>query len=436
MTDKDTIQTTPEKPPIRESDGDINALINAFRYFNEATSSLNQAYHKLEERVEELTRQLEEKDRALYGKIKELDRVKRYLTSVLEGISSGVIAIDLDGNIIIFNGTAASMSGINAGESIGKHYTEVMGEPEIEASALYTLHNGPELRCVEKTLPGKQLQVEVSTAWVVDSFGERVGVVELFDDITTIRSLEERFEHQKTLSALGEMASAVAHELRNPLAGIGGFAALLKEDLADDVDKVKLIDKVLQGVNDLERIASNLLFLTRRTGVKRDQVDLNMLLNDLVQFLQAEIHRNNLKVVLSVRLPEENIPLSADHELLKMIFINIIRNAIQAVENEGIVLIKLEWMLLHNRVKVEIIDNGCGIAPDDRPKLFNPFFTTRTRGTGLGLALVKKAVDLHRGEISVDSRLDKGSTFTINLPIKPFKPTNADTSDLSLTSNK
>jgi PAS domain S-box-containing protein len=431
MIDKETIPFGSDKPLMGDSDGDVSALINAFRYFNESTSSLNQAYHRLEKRVEELTLLLDEKDRELYGKIKELDRVKRYLTSVLEGISSGVIAIDLDGNIIIFNGTAASMCGINAEECVGNHYTKIMGEPEIEASALYTLHNGPELRCIEKTLPGNQLQVEVSTAWVVDSLGERVGVVELFDDITTIRRLEERFEHQKTLSALGEMASAVAHELRNPLAGIGGFAALLKEDLADDFDKLKLIDKVLQGVGDLERIASNLLFLTRRSGVKRDQVDLNALLTDLVQLLQAEIHRDNLKVVLTARLPEENVPLSADRELLKMIFINVIRNAIQAVEVEGIVLIKLEWMLLHNRVKVEIIDNGCGIEPEDQPKLFNPFFTTRTRGTGLGLALVKKAVDLHRGEITVDSRVGKGSTFTVNLPIKPFKPVHAHTSELS-----
>ncbi|MCF7811640.1 hypothetical protein K9N50_11700, partial [bacterium] len=208
-------------------------------------------------------------------------------------------------------------------------------------------------------------------------------------------------------------------------------AALLKEDLADDAHKLKLIDKVLKGVSDLERIASNLLFLTRRSGVKRDRVDLNMLLTDLVQLLQAEINRDKLNVVLTARLPDENVPLLADHELLKIIFINLIRNAIQSVKDKGIVLIKLEWMLLHNRVKVEIIDNGCGITPENESKLFNPFFTTRTKGTGLGLALVKKAVDLHRGDISVDSRFGKGSTFTVNLPIKPFKSAPAHTSELS-----
>jgi len=247
-------------------------------------------------------------------------------------------------------------------------------------------------------------------------------VVEVFDDVSTLRSLEQRFEQQKTLSALGEMAAAVAHELRNPLAGIGGFAAILKEELADDPKRQKLVNKVIQGVHNLERVANNLLFLTRRTEIKRESIDLKRVLTDIVQLLDAEVHSKELQVEVSARMPEENVTLLADEALLKMIFTNFGRNAIQAVGSEGRVKFRLDWMMLNNQVRVEVADNGCGIPDENLHKLFNPFFTTRAEGTGLGLALVKKAVDLHKGDIRVESRSGEGSRFTVTLPIRPLVP--------------
>ena len=164
------------------------------------------------------------------------------------------------------------------------------------------------------------------------------------------------------------------------------------------------------------------MFLTRRTEIKRSQTDLKALLNDIIQLLKAEIHRFNIEVKVRSFFPAENVSISADPELLKMIFTNLGRNAIQAVGINGKVDFRIEWMLLDNRVNVEIIDDGCGISQDNMDKLFNPFFTTRTSGTGLGLALVKKAIDLHKGEIKVSSHLGTGANFSIRLPIKPFTP--------------
>ncbi len=403
-------------------EGEIDALVNAFRYFTEATSTLNVAYRRLEKRIEDLTLQLEEKDRLLYSRLRDLDRLSKYLNSLLESISSGVVAVDLEGQITIFNRTAAEMTGLTAESAIGRTYEEVMGDAEVDSGALHTLRHGPELRSVEKRLPGKGLQVQVGTTWVVDSLGDRIGVVEVFDDVSTLRSLEQRFEQQKTLSALGEMAAAVAHELRNPLAGIGGFAAILKEELADDPKRQKLVNKVIQGVHNLERVANNLLFLTRRTEIKRESIDLKRVLTDIVQLLDAEVHSKELQVEVSARMPEENVTLLADEALLKMIFTNFGRNAIQAVGSEGRVKFRLDWMMLNNQVRVEVADNGCGIPDENLHKLFNPFFTTRAEGTGLGLALVKKAVDLHKGDIRVESRSGEGSRFTVTLPIRPLVP--------------
>lgn len=405
-----------------EKGEDISSLVNAFRYFNETATTLTASYRRLEARIELLTGELDEKDRQLYSRLRELDRVTKYLSSLLESISSGVIAIDLEGQITMFNRTAAEMTGIDAESTIGKPYEEVMGTNNLDTSAYYTLQNGPEIRGVEKLLPGRGLQVETSTTWVVDSLGERVGVVELFDDVSIIRRMEERFEQQKTLSALGEMAAAVAHELRNPLSGIGGFAALLREEMEDDPNSLRLIDKIIQGVHDLERLSGNLLFLTRPTEVKRDTVDLKAAITDLVELLQAEARGKKPRAVIRAQLPDENIPITADRELTRMILTNLGRNALQAIDDEGEITFDLTWRLLVNRVVVTVEDTGCGIDPENIKRLFNPFFTTRADGTGLGLALVKKAAELQKGEVRVDSKPGEGSRFTLILPIRSFTP--------------
>ncbi|MBM3328830.1 MAG: PAS domain S-box protein [Calditrichaeota bacterium] len=404
------------------SEGDITSLIDAFRYFNEAATTLGAAYRKLESRIQELTEQLEEKDSQLYSRLIELDRVTKYLTSLVESLSSGVVAVDMNGMITIFNRSAAGMLGIAAESAIGCHYTDILGNDAGESGALRTLREGPELRGVERVLYGRGIKVAYQTTWVVDSLGDRIGVVEVFEDVSLMRDLEARLEHQKTLSALGEMAAAVAHELRNPLAGIGGFAALLKKDLAGDPKLASKVDRILQGVHALDRVAGNLLFLTRQTTIKREEIDLQSLLSEIVQLLESEIHGSGSDIGIHLSLPAEQIPVSADRELMRLVFTNVTKNAVQAIPSgrKGEVAVELLWKLLANRFEVLISDNGIGIPDENRERLFSPFFTTRHSGTGLGLALVKKVIDLHKGEIHIDSAEGVGTRFSISLPIRPL----------------
>jgi|GEM_PF-191489 len=410
----------PEQSNHRHSmEGEISSLINAFRYFNEAATTLGAAYRKLEARINDLTNQLDEKDRQLYSRLVELDRVTRYLMSLVESLSSGVVAVDMNGVITIFNRAAAEMLAIPAEGAIGKPYCEIF-KCDDRCGAMRTLMEGPELRGVERELPGRALKAAYQTTWVVDSFGERIGVVEVFEDITMLRDLEAKIEHQKTLSALGEMAAAVAHELRNPLSGIGGFAALLKKELAGEPKKLQKVEKIIRGVHTLDRIAGNLLFLTRQKTIRREDVDIRIILSDVAQILESEIANHNSSIKLWLNLPEENVIVSADPELLRLIFTNLGKNAMQAIEPDkfGEVKIQLIWRLLTNRYEVTVDDNGSGISSDNIPKLFNPFFTTKHYGTGLGLALVKKAVELHQGDVAVESVIGAGSRFRVSLPIR------------------
>ncbi len=406
-----------EKPKLPVSEADIGALVNAFRYFNETATSLNTAYQRLEARMGDLNHQLEEKDRQLYSRLRELDRVTRYLNSLVESLSAGVIAIDMEGKVTIFNRAAAEMIGIQAELAIGKSYMEILLSDEVPRGAYQTLINGPEIRGVERRFPGVGVTVTSQTGWVVDSFGERIGVMELFEDVSIARRLEERLEQQKTLSALGEMAASVAHELRNPLAGIGGYAAMLKEQLTGHPNLGSMADAIVKGVQNLDKIATNLLFLTRRTTVNAEQFDIVMVLEETCDLLRSEAQMLESETKFNLKVPKERVPVVADETLIRMILTNLGRNALQAIVENGEVNFKLTWRLLANRFDITVTDTGGGMTKESLGRLFSPFFTTREMGTGLGLALVKKAVDLHHGEISVESEVGIGSRFTISVPI-------------------
>ncbi len=407
-----------KKSELPEGIKGIDSLVDAFRNFNETATTLTDSYRRLEARVAQLTEELEAKDQELYSRVRELDRMSRNFSALLESVSSGVIVIDLQGKITMFNRVAGEITKINPEDAIGRGYSEVFGDQFDETGAIYTLKFGEELRGVEKKLYNTDHLVQAGTTWVIDSYGEKVGVIEYFEDLSHIRYLEERIEHQKTLSALGEMAAAVAHELRNPLSGIGGFAALLKEELSTEKHQLKLVDRIIQGVHDLDRLASNLLLLTRHTKINLQKVDVKALVTELCVLFRSEVRNNKPAIDIYHDLPAEDIPLMADKELLKMALTNLGRNAIQALEKGGRVMLVVKWRLMANRIDLIVSDDGSGIKEEIKAKLFNPFFTTRAEGTGLGLALVKKAVDFHSGEITVESDEGKGSVFSISLPIR------------------
>jgi PAS domain S-box-containing protein len=402
----------------RKSDEELIALVRAFQYFNRSTTTLNQAYQRLERAAEELSKELDETNRRLQDKNRELDRVNRYLEDVLASIGSGVIATDLEGRITIFNRTAEELTGYQAQEVIGKNYHDLFaGDLGYQAPLVQTLVSGAPRVGLERELPlknGKTTAVKCSSFWVTSSSGEKIGVIETLEDVSQLRELERRVLQQKTLAALGEMAAQVAHELRNPLAGVKGFAGLLAEDLPEEHPGRRLVNRIIEGVNSLDRIASNLLMLTQDCKGEFIRQPLEPIFEQAIELITAgtaggfRIRRD---------FPPNAYPVKVDGEKIKQLLLNLLKNAAEACAGTGEAVVGYRCNPLLNELSIFVRDFGPGVPPEVRDKIFNPFFTTHAQGTGLGLPIVKKIAELHRGKVEFDAPEDGGARFTVILPI-------------------
>ncbi|MFH1861929.1 MAG: ATP-binding protein, partial [bacterium] len=399
-------------------DDELIALVEAFQFFNRSTAALNQAYQRLESAAEQLARELKEANSQLQRKNQELDQTHHYLEDILASIQSGVIAADLEGKITIFNRSAEELTGFSAKDVIGRNYQDFLaGELCQKAPLLRTLISGEPVDGLERELPcqnGATLTVKSASSWIATTGGERIGVVETIEDVSQIRALERRIMQQKTLSVLGEMAAQVAHELRNPLAGIKGFASLLFDDLPPNTHGQKMAARIISGVDSLDRIASNLLILTQDCSGEFERQPLEPILDQSISIIEAGSDR---AISILRDYPNEPCPAKVDAGKLKQLLLNLIKNACEAMEYHGEMVVGYRANPLTNEIRLTVKDRGPGVSPDILEKIFNPFFSTRQQGTGLGLAIVKKIAELHRGRVEYSAPAEGGGMFTVCFPI-------------------
>jgi len=336
----------------------------------------------------------------------------------------GILVIDMDGKIILFNSQAEQITGYHSDEVYGRLYSEIFPYPVTEPqSALFTLTNGTVIESLEKELPiacGEKLPVRFSTSWVYDQNRQKSGVLEVIEDLRQLKELQTKIQRRESLAALGEMAAQVAHELRNPLAGVQGFAQFLIEDLPQGHIARQYAERIVAGVKDINHIASRLLEFTKPIVPQFSDVDLLELLRGEIELVRAELAKKDGAAQLILRLPAEMIPVNCDPRLIKQAVLNLLKNAIEATDKNAVINVALHWDLLRNRVRINVQDNGIGIPKENLDKIFSPFFTTRTKGTGLGLAVVKKIIDLHHGDIHVLSVPGKGTSVIMELMIKRY----------------
>lgn len=234
----------------------------------------------------------------------------------------------------------------------------------------------------------------------------------------SLRDAQERLIQQERMAALGEMATSIAHEIRNPLVSIGGFARRLKDKLASDEQSKKYSEIIYQEVNRLERILQEILAFAKEAAPRFVSTDINKIIEDVLVLFRDGLVAKNINVITEF---SKDMPLiSTDPQQMKQVFINLIANAEQAMEENGGILNITTRMSdeLPPEITIEISNTGPGIPHDIMANIFNPFFTTKSSGTGLGLAIVHRIINSHNGSISVKNRPDSGVTFLIRLPVE------------------
>lgn len=355
------------------------------------------------------------------------DRFFRHLVFTLR---TGVLAITREGRIAAMNDMAYRLLGLpHRPGDIGRHFSEVLTDlPEVtgvlhEAFASDDLPNRAEMR-LRKT--GRAMGYTLSR--IHDDDRRIVGATLFFKDLTRVEQIEERERLRDRLAALGEMAAAIAHEVKNPLASIEVMAGVLKRQAGNKEEALEILNDIIKEAKLANAIVVEVLEFVRPIQLQVERASLDEIIKDSITLAEGKFRRGAVTIVTEIGrdVPE----LLADPHQLRQLFSNLLANAFDALGGEGHVDIRAELVPGEAepvgtlepqppRVVVEVRDTGPGIGAEDFERIFSPFFTTKPQGTGLGLAIVRKVVDAHDGRIDAVSAPGRGASFRVTLPVVP-----------------
>ncbi len=353
-------------------------------------------------------------------KARDLESYNEY---ILRSIGSGMIICDTRGKITRLNNSAQRILGLSEKDAAGKHYKTLFEEKSALCSLIEMALSEKKICSIPEMemsrTDGQNIWVGATTSAVKDGQNEMLGVALLLTDVTEIKSLQHQVAFKEKMAALGEMSSGLAHELRNSMGAILGFAKLLKKKGVDHSSAREIVDGMLNEAVSVESLTQRFLAFAKPSYLKMEKVNLRNVVDECIKTLEEKLEKN--KIGLEVTSEPDLLTILGDRLLLRQSFQNLIQNSIEAMPAGGELSINLRKTEAYNNervIEVEISDTGCGMEEKDQEKIFNPFFTSKERGTGLGLSLVKKIVSLHNGRIEFESRLNKGTTFRVYLPLE------------------
>ena len=345
-----------------------------------------------------------------------LNSMTTYTANVVGNMPDGVISINDRGEIVTVNNRAREIFGL-----IG------MPDERIELKKRFLAFTTPLLeslkhkkRVLEREIEclhddREPIPLSVSGAKLISEDGEDLGAVFILRDMREIKELKERINRSERLASLGSLAAGMAHEIRNPLSSIKGFAQFFLKKTTPGTEDHKYSRVMIKEVDRLNRVISNLLDFARPKEPIMEKTSITDLINHAIELIQDDAKSKNIRVMLEIK---EDIPdLELDRDQITQVLLNIELNGLNAMQEEGKLWIRCFRGENDNVVIVEIEDTGHGISEDELSKIFDPFYTTKKRGTGLGLAIAHRIVENHSGTLSVRSKKDSGTVFRIELPI-------------------
>ena len=335
---------------------------------------------------------------------------------------NGVLAITRDGALALMNAEAYRIFGVTPRPGdLGRPFAEVLRD-QLEVvrvlSSVFDLHLLPNR--VELRLRPSRKVIGYTLALVRDDADTVVGAAMFFKDLTRVEQLEERERLRDRLAAVGEMAAAIAHEVKNPLAAIEVMAGLLRRKIADAPEAQAALTDIINEAKMANAIVQEVLDFVRPMRLHMEHTGIAHAVQAAVQLAGTQARRGDIDV--DIRLPGELPLIQGDQYQLAQLFTNLLANAYEAMGGRGHVTISADTVWIDDgmdgreAVQVEVADDGPGMPPEVADHVFDPFFTTKAKGSGLGLSIVRKIVDAHDGQIDLKTAPGRGTTIRVTLP--------------------
>jgi len=374
--------------------GSAYCLVDAFRLFDAASTHLAASFHELENRVDSLTGELAAARNERLAGLAEKDRLANRLRSLLDALPGGVVVLDGDGTVQDCNPAAVDLLGEPLLSSAWRDVIQRAFAPRDDDGHEISLRDGR--------------RVSIATSPLLSEPGQ----ILLLKDLTETRLLQEQLNHDRRLAAMGSMVAALAHQIRTPLASALLYASHLNRPKLEAADRQRAAERIQSRMRHLERLINDMLLFARNGNFAKSTFPVVDLITDLQRALEVGLQTHGCQ--LATLDESDGAMLYASRETLLSALQNLANNAMQACGSGGQIL----FVVRANDVCVDLMmcDNGPGISQALQDRVFEPFFTTRTQGTGLGLAVVRAIAEAHGGSAWMSSRLGVGSTFGLRLP--------------------
>jgi signal transduction histidine kinase len=371
-------------------------LHQAFSNFTAASKSLEAYYQKLQEEVHYLTGVLNETNGQLSEALGQAEASKDFLNGILQGLEDAIIVLDPQDRVTMLNRAAEELLGHRASETVGRSFQLV---------DITIQEEGTDTWLITKR---KKIQVIFSRSHIQDSEGQVRGSVVLIKDISLIKELELQRQRNKRLIAMGEMAAKLVHEIRNPLCSMELYASMLAGDLEQTVH-ADLAKGISQGIKSLNHVLTNMHYFAIPQKPLFDWVEFEKILEELFFMLRPLVEAKRIRLIK--KLNGQTL-LWGDKELIKQVLLNILLNAVEATPEEGSVELILRKGT-KGEMMVEIKDRGPGIPPEYLERIFDPFFSLKEKGSGLGLSIAANIMQAHAGTIKVNNQGNQGACFQL-----------------------
>jgi PAS domain S-box-containing protein len=372
----------------------------------------------------EIEEKMAQKEGVIEHLTRELEDVKNFTESIIQSIGSGIIITEINDTIIYINRAGERILGYSKEDLMGKPFN-IFSLREKQSVIPSFLNNPDDLETRKEGWMRKKDHSEFPVGFTINNHlsirGERIGKIVVFRDLTNVYKIQEEILRMDRLVSLGKLASGIAHELRNPLAGIKTTAQALGEEMSGDDSRREYLHRITKEIDRLNDLLKTFFSFAKPQNLNLVHCHIKDIINEIIPFLIKEIADKGIRFIETYH--PQLLKVKVDKTQMHQVFLNLFLNAIQAMPNGGELKIEASPLisnslegLKQNFIKVVISDSGRGIPPHIVHKIFDPFFTTKPKGIGLGLSITYQIIKKHGGTIKVESQWEKGTSFVINLP--------------------